>query len=83
MADDFWIERAQTAEAKLNTLKQAYEPALERIRTFKANFGLRERDNGEIIIDYEKFVTNLGVENAMELRQVIDEVYAKKKQASK
>lgn len=76
MSDDsVWIDRAQSAEAKLKTLKEAYEPALERVKAFKANFGIKERANGEIQIDFEKFVQNLGRESALELKQVIDEQY--------
>ena len=75
MSESDWIERAQTAEAKLSTLQQNIGPVIERIKAFKGNFGLRERDNGEIVIDYEKFVERLGVEGAMELRKVIDELY--------
>ena len=73
--DSVWLERAQSAEAKLATLKQALDPALERIKNFKANFGVKERDNGELDIDFEKFVKNLGQENALELKKVIDETY--------
>jgi hypothetical protein len=76
MADEsMWIERAQSAEAKLKTLQQAYEPALDRIKAFKANFGVRERTNGEIEIDFDKFAKNLGRDGALELRKVIDEQY--------
>lgn len=75
MSDDVWIERAQSAEARLKTLKQAYEPAIERIKTFKANFGIKERDNGEIQIDFAKFVGRLGLEQALVLRKLIDEHY--------
>lgn len=75
MSEDVWIERAQSAEAKLKTLQQAYAPAIERIQNFKTNFGLKERDNGEISIDYDKFVKNLGRESALELRKVIDGQY--------
>ena len=76
MADDqFWIDRAQSAEAKLKTLENAVKPALERVKDFKANFGIRERDNGEIVIDFDKFVERLGVGSALELRKVIDETY--------
>ena len=53
MSESVWIERAQSAEARLNTLKQAYEPALERVRNFKANFGIRERDDGSIDVDFD------------------------------
>ncbi len=75
MNESDWIERAQTAEAKLITLKENYAPAIERVKEFKANFGVRERGNGEIVIDYEKFVERLGLEGALELRKVIDELY--------
>ena len=73
--ESVWIEKAQSAEAKLATLKQAYEPALERVKQFKANFGVKERDNGELVINYEKFVERLGMEGALELRKIIDEKY--------
>jgi hypothetical protein len=76
MSDEsVWIDRAQSAEAKLKSLQQAYEPALERVKAFKANFGVKERANGEIDIDFVKLVQNLGRENAMELRRIIDEYY--------
>lgn len=81
MSDDVWIERAQSAEARLKTLKDAYEPALERVKTFKANFGIKESGNGEIRIDYQKLVANLGQAQALELRKVIDETYGRVKRA--
>ena len=77
MSESMWIERAQSAEAKLKTAKDAYEPALERVKTFKANFGVKERANGEISIDFPKFVKNLGPENAAVLRSVLDEEYGR------
>ena len=77
MADEsFWIDRAQSAEAKLKTLEEAYKPALERVKDFKTNFGIRERDNGEIVIDFKKFAERLGAGPALELRKVIDETYS-------
>ena len=75
MSEAMWMERAQSAEAKLATLKQAYEPALDRVKQFKANFGIRERDNGELVIDYQKFVERLGKQGAMGLIAVIHEKY--------
>jgi hypothetical protein len=76
MSDEsFWVERAQSAEAKLSSLKQASEQALERIKNFKANFGVKERANGEIDIDFPKFVERLGEASAIELRRIIDERY--------
>ena len=75
MSEDMWMSRAQTAEAKLKTMREAQGAAIDRVRDFKANFGIRERDNGEIIIDFQKFVERLGEDSASELRKVIDEKY--------
>ena len=76
MADESqWIDRAQSAEAKLATLKAQMDPMKERIQNFKMNFGIKERDNGEIVIDFDKFVDRLGIEGALELRAVIDQKY--------
>ncbi len=76
MSESMWIDRAQSAEAKVATMESAYKPAIERIKIFKSNFGIKELENGEIDIDFEKFVENLGKESAMELRKIIDEVYS-------
>lgn len=70
-----WIDRAQSAEAKLNTLRQAHEPTLERIRAFKENFGIKENSRGDISIDFDKFVESLGEKGCLELRNIIDETY--------
>ena len=76
MSDEsMWIDRAQSAEVRIKTLEDAYKPALEKVKIFKANFGIRETSNGQIIIDFDKFVDRLGLESAMELRKVIDEKY--------
>jgi hypothetical protein len=77
--DSHWIDRAQTAEAQLKTLREVQGAAIERIKQFKANFGVREKDNGEIVIDFQKLVERLGPEQAAELKLVIDEQYGKKK----
>ncbi len=73
--ESHWIEKAQSCEAQLSTLKDAYGPALERVKQFKANFGVRERENGEIDIDFEKLVERLGLSACLELRAVIDARY--------
>ena len=72
---DDWIARAQSAEAQLNTLKQAMGPALDKVKQFKANFGVIERQNGDIDIDFVKLAKGLGSKDALELRAVIDEEY--------
>ena len=76
MSDEsHWIDRAQSAEARLATIKDAYEPALERVREFKKNFGVREHSNGTIVVDYDKFAANIGIDGALELRRIIDEKF--------
>ena len=75
MSESMWMDRAQSAEAKLKTLREAQGAAIDRVRDFKANFGIRERDNGEIVIDFQKFAERLGIDGATELRKVIDEKY--------
>lgn len=74
MSDEsVWIERAQSAEARIKTLEDQYRPMKERVQAFKANFGVKERSDGSIVVDFEKFVANLPLEQALELRAVIDE----------
>lgn len=75
MSEDFYRQRAETAEAQLATLKYAQAAAIDRVRQFKANFGIRERSNGDLVIDYQKFVKALGLEAALELRKEIDLAY--------
>ncbi len=76
MSEDHWISRAQSAEAKLVTMKESLGAAIDRVKEFKTNFGIKERSNGEIVIDFDKFVENLGKDSCMELRSIIDEHYS-------
>jgi len=77
MADEsFWIERAQSAEARLATLKESQGAAIERVKQFKTAFGVRERSDGTLSIDFAKFANAIGIEGALELRKVIDETYS-------
>lgn len=73
MSEAEWIERAQSWEAKHNTLKQSLEATLERVKEFKANFGVKERSDGAIEIDYDKFVERLGLEGWLALREIGDQ----------
>jgi hypothetical protein len=74
--EDYWRELAESRGAQLSTLKDAYGPAIERVKEFKTNFGVKERGNGELDVDFDKFADNLGIEQALELRRIIDEKYA-------
>ena len=75
MGADFWQERAQNAEAVNLTLKESGAAALARIKEFKANFGIREKQGGIIEIDFDKFVKNIGQGSALELKKVIEDTY--------
>ena len=76
MSEDMWRERAQSAEGLLVTMKESLALTVERVRGFKGNFGIKERQDGEIVIDYDKFVERLGLKGALELRAIIDERYS-------
>jgi hypothetical protein len=73
--EDYWREQAQSLAAQITTLKDAYGPAIDRVKQFKANFGVKERSDGQIDVDFEKFAEAIGIEGALELRKVIDEKY--------
>lgn len=75
MSEAEWRERAETAEAKLSTQEQAFHMAIDRVKQFKGNLGVRERDNGEIVVDFDKFAEGIGIEGALQLRKIIDERY--------
>lgn len=75
MSEAHWVERAQTAEAQLLTQKEALGGAIERIKMFKANLGIREKQDGSIEIDFDKFALNIGIKSALELKKVINETY--------
>ncbi len=75
MDDSQLLERAQSAEARFNSLHDEMENMKLRIQDFKKNFGIKEKQGGLIQIDYKKFAENLGMEQALELRSVIDDVY--------
>ena len=81
--DSFLVERAQTAEAKLNTLQQTVDRIREDARTVLETFAARKQGDGSFNIDYEKFIENIGPEGAAELRQIIDEQYPAKLKAVK
>lgn len=76
MADEsMWIDRAQTAEAKVATAQAGNERLKEKIRFIKETFGAKERTDGSFEINYQKFVDMLGREKALEVRAIIDETY--------
>lgn len=75
MTEQELLERAERAEALLVTTKESSALALDRVKIFKSNFGVRERSNGEIDVDFEKFAERIGQAGALVLRRIIDERY--------
>ena len=75
MSEQDWIERAQRAEALLVTQKESLGAAIDRVKDFKKNFGVREKQDGSIDIDFDKFAKNISLEASLELRKIIDAMY--------
>lgn len=74
MSDDSqWIERAQSAEATVSTLKEQIEPLKAKVRDARAALCAREIAGGGFEIDFDALVDKLGLENSMELRKAIDD----------
>ncbi len=74
--DSFLLNRAETAEAKLGTLKANIDALKDRVQQFKANFGVREKSDGSIDIDFEKMIDRLGSEASLELKSIIEDKYS-------
>lgn len=73
--EQYWIERAQSAEAKLSTCQSAQDGLKEEVRTTRETFGARKRSDGSYEINYDIFVEHLGLEAALQVRAIIDEKY--------
>lgn len=71
--DSHWIERAQSAEARYNTLSEQMERVKEDAKVVLQLFAARKRQNGSYDINFDKLVDQLGLEKSMELRAVIDQ----------
>ena len=70
-----WIERAQSAEAKLSSLNDATNRMKEDVREIYDMFCARKKGDGSIDINFPMFVERIGAENALMLRKVIDDIY--------
>ena len=75
MSEADYLFRAQSAESRIGTLEQANTQLKEKLRNITELFGVRTSFGGEMQIDYGKLVESLGIEQAIELRKVIDEQY--------
>ena len=72
MSDDPWIERAQSAEARLVTCQQNIERVKEKYRGLLETLAAKERSDGTVVIDFEALAERLSLEHALELRAAID-----------
>ena len=77
MSESDWIERAQSAEARLNTLNQQIDRIKEDSVFILNTFAARKKSDGSFDIDFKKFIANIGSESAAEIRQIIDKQYPK------
>ena len=73
--DSYWVERAQSAEAKLATCQQNQDRVKEKLRHMMEALGAKERRDGAIDIDFEALAGKLSLEHWLELRAAGDEVH--------
>ena len=77
MADDsYWVEQAQSWQAKYTTLEAQLAPLKAKAQGIKEALCAREKSDGSFDIDFEALVTKLGAAGALELRNTIDSVYS-------
>jgi hypothetical protein len=67
------VDQFKDLRAQVRAAREQYDLVIERYQNFKANFGVKEKSDGSIVIDYDKFVERLGVDGCLELRKIIDE----------
>ena len=75
MSESEWIHRAQSAEASLNTLRDQMDRIREESRGVLELFCARKKGDGSYDIDFAGFVERIGLEQAIELRRVIDDAH--------
>ena len=70
------IHRAQSAEARIETSRAASEQLKEKLRAITDTFGIKTSFDGGMRIDYDMLVENLGAEQSLVLRGIIDKHYS-------
>ncbi len=68
-----WIERAQSAEAKLATCSAQTDRLKEQVRTVTETLCARVKGDGAIDIDFDALVQKLPTDQALGLRAAIDQ----------
>jgi len=77
--DSFWIERAQTAEASLASLKAGIDDIRADARCILETFCARKNKDGSFDIDFEKFIKSIGEESSLSLGEIINDRYKSQK----
>lgn len=68
---DNWVDRAQSAEAKLSTAEAGIETLKLKLRSITETLGIKEA-NGGITVDYDLLLKGIGDEGVTELRAIMD-----------
>ena len=71
--DGYWVDRAQTAEAKLATCQENQDRVIEKFRDMMETLAARELSDGSVDIDFVALAGKLSLEHALALRQAIDD----------
>lgn len=75
MSDIDFRDMYNSACAQRDTYKGQIERLKEDARNVLETFAARKQSDGSFVIDYDAFVSRLGVENALELRAAIDRIH--------
>lgn len=71
--ESYWVDKAQSAEAKNSTYAEQVDRLKEKLRGMMETLCARERSDGTIDIDFDALVRKLSIEHALELRAAIDQ----------
>jgi len=73
---EHWRERANAAEALVQTVNEGNARLQEQLRGFMEEFGLKNVQNGKMRVNYDRLAEGIGIEGALELRAIIDNKYS-------
>lgn len=75
VGESYWVDRAQSAEAKLATCQGNQERIKEKLRNMMDTLGAKEKSDGSVEIDFVKLAAKLPLDQALDLRAAIDEAH--------
>lgn len=68
---DNWVERAQSAEARLSTAEAGTEILKQKLRSITETLGVKITAEG-MTVDYDLLIQGLGEGGVAELREIMD-----------